>query len=134
MDLLFAGEIEGLSRCYHDLARRIQERRLPVEKLMRRERVTEKTFSSPAKRRAAEAARGVAVGEYVSLYQREDGSLALARDYQNDEDREYYLDKLHKFALRLQPAIGDDFDRHFPRLTSREAKAREAGQRTLGFE
>jgi len=50
------------------------------------------------------------VGEYVSLYQREDGALALASDYDGDEDREHYLDKLHKFEPPPS-LVEEEFDR-----------------------
>jgi hypothetical protein len=108
--------------------------RLPVERLARRERVTEKTFSSPAKRRSAEAAKNAAVGDYISVYQREDGSLALAGEYAGDEDRGHYAEKLYRFALRLEDAIGPDFDRLFPRPTADLVRRVAAGQRSLSLE
>ncbi len=55
----------------------------------------------------------------MSVYQRADGTIALARDYQDDEDRAYLLDKLYKFACRLREAFGDDFDLLFPRPSAK---------------
>ena len=56
--------------------------------------------------------KGLQVGDYAVLYQREDKSLALAAEYARDEDIEYYQTKLYKFAERLKAAIGeDDFER-----------------------
>jgi len=77
---------------------------------------------------------GLKVGDYAVLYQREDKALVLAADYNHDEDIEYYQTKLYKFAQRLQAAVGDDFDRLFPKpLTGakRKAKAAEKHQMNL---
>jgi DNA polymerase elongation subunit (family B) len=128
VDLLLAEKLDDLSALYHDLLEKIENRELGIEQIARRERVTEKTFSSSAKKRNAEAMAGLSVGEYAILYQKEDKSLALAEEYAEDEDIEYYQTKLYKFAQRLQAAIGDDtFDRLFPKpLTGAKRKAKEA--------
>jgi DNA polymerase I len=112
---LVDGDREGIAQLYRHTILRILSGEIPIEDLARRERVTEKTFTSENKRKAAEAVRGVSVGEYVNLYQRADGSLGMMEDYRGDEDREHYANKLYRFALRLREAIGDDFDRLFPR-------------------
>jgi len=112
---LVDGDREGIAQLYRHTILRILSGEIPIEDLARRERVTEKTFTSENKRKAAEAVRGVSVGEYVNLYQRADGSLGMMEHYRGDEDREHYANKLYRFALRLREAIGDDFDRLFPR-------------------
>ena len=43
-------------------------------------------------------------------------------------------DKLYRFALRLQEAIGTRFDELFPRPSLRAARQASAGQKTLGLE
>ena len=108
--------------------------RVPIEKLARRERVTEKTFSSPAKRRQAQVAQGVPIGDYVMVYQRADGSLARLEDYAGDEDSAYYADRLHRFALRLAEAVGPDFESLFPRPSARSARQASAGQKSFDFD
>src|SRR6185312_12520208 len=86
--------------------------------LARRERVTEKTFQSEQKKRAAKIAEGVQVGEYVRVYEKADGSLGRLADYANDENTKYYMDKLYKFARRLEEAFGGAFDRYIPKPTA----------------
>lgn len=134
VDLLLQGDLAGLSALYNDLLQKIEDRALGIGEIARRERVTEKTFSSDAKKRNAAAMQGLQVGDYAVLYQREDKSLALAADYANDEDVEYYQTKLYKFAQRLQAAIGDDFDRLFPKpLTGAKRKAKEAEKHQMSL-
>lgn len=126
IDLLLAEDKEALADCYNEILTKIENRELGIEEIARRERVTENTFKSEARKRNAEAMKGLQVGDYAILYQREDKSLALAADYNNDEDIEYYQTKLYKFAERLKAAIGDDFDRLFPKpLTGAKRKAKE---------
>lgn len=112
---LVEGDREGIAKRYRETILRILNGEIPIQELARRERITEKTFTSENKRRAAEAARGARVGDYVNLYQRKDGSLGTIEDYAGDEDREHYANKLYRFALRLKEAIGEDFDYLFPR-------------------
>ena len=132
VDLLAADQPEAVGDLYGSIADRIRARSLPPEMFCRRERVTEKTFTSSAKRRSAQAARGARVGDYISVYQKEDGSLGLADEYAGDEDRDYLLDKLYKFACRLKEAFGADFDRLFPKPSPR-ARAEAAGQQRLSL-
>jgi DNA polymerase elongation subunit (family B) len=134
VDLLLKDDREGLSRLYNDLLGKIERRDLGIEEIARRERVTDKTFSSEAKKRNAQAMAGLSVGDYAVLYQREDKSLAPASEYASDEDIEYYQTKLYKFAQRLQAAIGDDFDRLFPKpLTGAKRKAKEAAKHQMNL-
>lgn len=133
VDLLINKEPEKVSELYAFVASQIESRQLPLEKFVRRERVTEKTFTSSAKRRSAEVAKGARVGEHISVYQKEDGSLGLAEDYAGDEDQDYLLDKLYKFASRLREAFGDDFEQLFPKPSDR-TRAEAAGQQKMTFE
>ncbi len=134
VDLMLEDDLDGLGQRYRELLEEILGGELAIEKLARRERVTEKTFSSPAKRRSAKLAKGTPVGDYISVYQRTDGSLELTENYAGDEDRAHYSDKLYRFALRLQEAIGPRFDEFFPRPSLRAARQASAGQKTLGLE
>ena len=82
--------------------------------------MTEKTFSSESNRRLAEAARGIAVGERLEVYQRVDGTLARLENYASDEDTTYLLRRLRDMAERFSELFEDgrDFDYHFPLLTA----------------
>ncbi|MBC7805066.1 MAG: DNA polymerase, partial [Akkermansiaceae bacterium] len=132
IDLLLAEDKESLADCYNEILDKIENRELGIEEIARRERVTENTFKSEARKRNAEAMKGLQVGDYAILYQREDKSLALAADYSADEDIEYYQTKLYKFAERLKAAIGDDFDRLFPKpLTGAKRKAKEDAKQQM---
>lgn len=134
IDFLLDHDRKGLSGLYRRLLGEALAGQIPIERLARRERVTEKTFSSPAKRRQAEVARGVPIGDYVTVYQRADGSLARLEDYAGDEDSAYYADRLYRFALRLGDAVGPDFESLFPRPSARSARQASAGQKSLDFD
>ena len=121
VDHLVADDKAGAAAVYQELQERIEHRDLPIEMFARRERVTEKTFTSTAKKRSAEAARGAKVGDYISVYDRADGSLGLAEEYANDEDVNHLLEKLYRFACRLREAFGDEFDELFPKPSRRPA-------------
>lgn len=134
VDLLLSERTDELSALYHELLGKIEAREMSIEELARRERVTEKTFSSDAKKRAAEVMRGLTVGEYAELYQREDKSLARADEYAGDEDIEYYQTKLYKFAQRLEAAIGPDFEKLFPKpLTGAKRRAKEDSKQQMSL-
>jgi DNA polymerase elongation subunit (family B) len=130
--LLLQRRTREIGELYLETARAISERRLGVEKFARRERITNKTFESVAKKRIARAAQEAKIGDYVRIYQRSDGSIALAGDYDNDEDTDYLLDKLYKFALRLREAIGSEFDALIPK-PSAMSRSEAAGQQRLGL-
>ena len=118
IDLLLSHNIEKIGELYFGLVDEILHRRIPIRKLARRERITEKTFRSSGRQRLGEVARNVPVGDYVMVYERENGKLGLLQDYQaNGEDERtiYYMDKLYKFAQRLREAFEADFPRLIPR-------------------
>jgi len=131
-DFLIHGRNDKARDYYDSLAKKIEAGELPVEKFAKRERITEKTFHSSGRRRLAKAAGSAKVGDYITVYQRADGEMALASDYAGDEDREYLLDKLYKFACRLREAFGGDFDIMFPKPSPR-TRSEAAGQQTLGL-
>jgi DNA polymerase elongation subunit (family B) len=131
IDLLLAGDLARLAERYRERQAALLNGELPIERLARRERVTEKTLSSPAKKRAAAVVGETPVGDYMTVYQRSDGSLARVEDYAGDEDRCYYADKLYRFALRLAEAVGPDFERLFPPPSLERARQESAGQQSL---
>ncbi len=133
VDLLLNNDKRGVSLLYNELIDKIENGLLPVEKFARRERVTEKTFNSAQRKRMAAAAQGIQIGDYVTVYERNDGTLGLIEEYRGDENRQRLLEKLYKFACRLREAFGDDFDTLFPNPSkiSRMKEAEAAGQGTL---
>ncbi|MDE2125051.1 MAG: DNA polymerase [Armatimonadetes bacterium] len=116
IDCLLRRDVEGVGSLYQAAARRILDHQMTIAQLARRERVTGKTFSSSLKRREAEAAKGLKTGDFMMVYQRADGDLARAEQFNRDEDTAYYLEKLYRFAARLEPVIGEDFRRIIPPL------------------
>ena len=136
VDLLLADDKQGVSDLYHQMIEDIRDGRLPVDRFARRERITGKTFSSSQKKRAAAVAKGVRVGEYITIYEKNNGELGRTEDYDGDENRDYLLDKLYKFACRLSEAFGDEFDGLFPKPTGRLSAAQQAqaaGQQMMDF-
>jgi hypothetical protein len=63
-------------------------------------------------------AAGARVGEHVLVYEKADGGLGLLSDYRGDENIRYYMDKLYKFARRLEDAFEGTFYRHIPKPTA----------------
>lgn len=113
---LLDGDIQSLCQLYEETRQRLLNREIPIRDLARRERVTPKTFQSELKTRSAEVAKGVPIGDYVWVYERADGRLGRLEEYQNDENIAYYIDKLYKFARRLEEAFPSpqDFDKCIP--------------------
>ncbi len=105
---------------YFATARRIRKKEYDPKEICRWETVTEKTFSSGSNKRLAEAARGIAVGERIEVYQRIDGTLGRLEEYARDEDTSYLLRRLRDMADRFSDLFEDsrDHDFHFPLLTA----------------
>jgi DNA polymerase I len=118
IDCLLEHDREGVGTLYAATIADILARRIPVDDLSRRERITEKTFQSEQKRRSAAIAKNVPVGDYVHVYEKADGGLGLRDEYANDENVRYYMDKLYKFAKRLEDALDGDFNRLIPKPTN----------------
>ncbi len=118
IDFLLEHDNAGVSALYAQTIDDILNRCIPIDDLARRERVTEKTFQSDQKRRSAAIAKNVAIGEYVHVYERAGGDLGLKDEYAHDENVRYYMDKLYKFAKRLEEALGRDFNSLIPKPTA----------------
>lgn len=125
-DCLLRNEPSAAIDLYRSIADRIESGEMTIEDIARRERVTDKTFTSAGRKRLARAAGQAKVGDYVMVYQRNDRSIGLAEEYARDEDRDYLLQKLYKFAGRLREAFGPDFDLKFP-----DPHKTRGGQQTL---
>ena len=118
IDFLLEHDLQGVADLYAETIEDLLARRVSIEDLARRERVTEKTFQSEQKRRSAAVAEGVAIGEHVMVYERADGTLGLLADYRQDENLKYYMDKLYKFARRLEEGFDGQFDPFIPKPTA----------------
>lgn len=114
IDLLIAGRREEVGSLYRQRLSDIREGRLAPEDFSRRERITSKTFSGSVGKRWSHLSRRLKVGDYVFVYRRKDGMNELVENYSGDEDREYLADKLYKFAQRLKPLLGEDFEHLCP--------------------
>ncbi len=118
VELLLQRRLDDLSELYRSLIDDILNHRIPIEKLARRERVTEKTRTSSAKQRSAAVVGDTTIGEYITVYERANGELGLLEEYEangRDENVEYYMDKLYKFAGRLKEACDCRFDELIPK-------------------
>jgi len=109
---LLNGEPERVVAEYQRLARAILNGEVDIEQLCRRERVTAK--SKQHTHPLYPLAKRFQIGDYIMVYRKRDGSLGLLEEYAGDEDREHYVDKLYKFAARLEPLF-PDFDARFPK-------------------
>jgi DNA polymerase I len=109
---LLNGEPERVVAEYQRLARAILNGEVDIEQLCRRERVTQK--SKQDTHPLYPLAKRFQIGDYIMVYRKRDGSLGLLEEYAGDEDREHYVDKLYKFAARLEPLF-PDFDAQFPK-------------------
>jgi len=107
---LLNGEPERVVAEYRRLARAILNGEVDIEQLCRRERVTQK--SKQDTHPLYPLAKRFQIGDYIMVYRKRDGSLGLLEEYADDEDREHYVDKLYKFAARLEPLF-PDFDAQF---------------------
>ncbi|MFN3689679.1 MAG: 3'-5' exonuclease, partial [Fimbriimonadales bacterium] len=109
---LLNGEPEKVAAAYQQLAKQILSGEIEIEQLCRRERVTDK--SKQPNHPLYELAKRFQIGDYIMVYRKRDGSLGLLEEYAGDEDREHYVEKLYKFAARLQELF-PDFDALFPK-------------------
>ncbi len=119
VERLFENDLEAIGKGYAERIEEILARKVPIDDLARRERITDNTFSSENRARMAKAARGTAVGEFVKLYERSDGTLAKVEEYAGDEHTRHYMDKLYKFAKRIEEAMEAIEKGSFSRLISK---------------
>jgi DNA polymerase elongation subunit (family B) len=129
---LLKGHPEKASELYREIAESISAGNVGVQDISRRERVTSKTFTSGQRRKLADAAVGVSIGEHVHVYSRSDGTLGVITEGETPDfkpDTRLYLDKLYRFAGRLEAAIGPGFSSLFP--SPAELLKEAAGQGVL---
>ncbi len=125
---------------YFDLATKIQNRELDVHAISQwtmlrpdtinsRKRIKELLDAHPGRWR---------FGERVEIYEREDGTMAFAEDYNNDENSSSLLKRLRDVAERFSPVFPDDaeFDATFPLIkvtTDLEIAREKEPTRQLGL-
>ncbi|MFN7162483.1 MAG: hypothetical protein ACK4NB_05430, partial [Fimbriimonadales bacterium] len=109
---LLNGEPHKVADDYRRLALQILNGEMGIEQLCRRERITDK--SKQTNHPLYELAKRFQIGDYIMVYRRSDGSLGLLEEYAGDEDREHYVEKLYKFAARLEELF-PNFDALFPK-------------------
>ena len=106
---------------YFQLAEAIQDKRLPVAAFSQWSMLRQSTIGNQARlKRLLEANPGRwRYGERVLLYEREDGELAFAEDYANDENTTILLRHLRDTATRFEQLFEDQeaFDAFFPLIT-----------------
>ena len=130
---LIDGSLDDVSELYIQAAETIRAGKLGAEDFARRESITRRTFENPSLRRLAQAARGVSIGQQITVYQRRDGSLAPTNAYADDEDRDYLLRRLHDMARRFAVLCPDraEFDRLFPLLKAADDPRKHLVQLSL---
>ncbi len=116
---------------YFELAEALQKRTLPVEEIsqwtmLRQDRIGNRTRIKALLDRTPGRWR---YGERVEIYERNDGTLGFAADYNHDENSLFLLRRLREVAERYRPLFPDDaeFEAAFPLIkpTSNIALARE---------
>ena len=112
VEWLLMNKPEQVPQEYLRLAHALLNREVPIEDLCRRERITEK--SKLPHHPLRNLASRFQVGDYIMVYRKRDGTLGLLEEYANDADVEHYVEKLYKFAQRLEPLF-PDFERAFPK-------------------
>ena len=131
---------EAVRGIYFALAGALQRRELPVHEIsqwtmLRRDKIASRTRmkalldATPGRWR---------YGERIEVYEREDGTLALAEDYANDENTTALLKRLRDVAERFEMLFTDraEFDAAFPliKITTDLAAARaQEASRQLGL-
>lgn len=105
--LLLDGHHDVIPTVYKRYQDRILKREFESHDLAKRERITDKTTSSPAKAklRAAVEQTELVEGDFIRVYQSETGEYQPVEKYANDSDRYYYLERLFKFAQRLDTVL-----------------------------
>ncbi len=112
IESLLNGKPHEVGEDYQRLAKQILNGEIEIEQLCRRERITEK--SKQPNHPLYELAKRFQIGDYIMVYRKQDGSLGLLDEYAGDADCEHYVEKLYKFAARLEDLF-PNFDALFPK-------------------
>ncbi len=125
---------------YFDLARQIQDHKLPPEAFSQWSMLKQSTVGSQPRLKALLDSNPGRwrFGERVSLYERADGSLGFSEDYADDENTTVLLRHLRETAARFELLFDDEeeFDAFFPRIlptTSLDMARQRRPTRQLGL-
>lgn len=114
-------DIDVVRRLYFSLAEDILERALPIEAISQWVMLSERRTGPTTRLKALldDTPGRWRYGERAEIYERVDGTLAFASDYDRDENTAALLRRLREVAERFRPAVGDDalFEAAFPRIT-----------------
>jgi len=112
---------ETVKDLYFDLAAAIQDHTLDVHDISQWTMLRAETYSSRKRlKQLLDQTQGRwRFGERIEVYERLDGTLALAEDYERDENSRALLKRLRDVAERFRPLFDDDieFDATFPKIT-----------------
>jgi DNA polymerase elongation subunit (family B) len=136
VDLLLADDFDQMAKLYAQTLDAIQQGKIPIEQISRRERITSTVRDTPQRRgiNALISSGAIVTGDIVHIYNRNDGTLELKADYNNDEDRDHYSSKLYKFASRLSDAFTDQqFAQLFPKPKPTAQRLQERLQSSFDF-
>lgn len=118
---LMQNERDRARERYFALAERILTKQLPLESFSQWSMLRQSTIDrQPRLKQLLNATPGKwRFGERVSLYERADGSLGFADDYQQDENTTVLLRHLRDAAGRFEPVFIDvqEFDAFYPSIT-----------------
>jgi len=116
---------DAAREAYFALGERIRRRELAIGEFSQWGMLNEETLAKqPRVRRLLERLPRHLTprsGERMEVYERQDGELALASEYANDENVGYLLRRLHDVAERFRAIFATDaeFEAFFPALTAR---------------
>ncbi len=131
VDLLLRNDKPGVGRLYSQVVDDLVNHRVGIEDLARRERVTEKTFNSDQKRRSKGIAEGVAIGDYMMIFEKAGGELGLVTDFKRpgDENTKHYIEKLFQICQATRRCVWPGVFRaiYRARLGSARFGARDIG-------
>jgi DNA polymerase elongation subunit (family B) len=127
-------QADDAREAYFLLAEQIRTKQLPLSDITQWRMVNTETLHKQPRFQAVvqRLQLDTAAGTRLETYERQDGTLALAEEYANDENVPYLLRRLHESAQRFRPLFPTDnaFDAFFPRLHAQTdldiAKSRRA--------
>ncbi len=125
---------------YFDLADRMQRHALPVSEFSQWSMLNQDTVQAQPrlKRLVDRVPSHIRSGERIEIYEREDGELGLAEEYEGDENTSYLLRRLHDTAARFDALFTSqsEFSAFFPKITPKtdlEAARNQEPARQLGL-
>ena len=132
VERLFAGEYDQIVDLYKSYQHKFINQEFSPEMFAKKERITDKTFESPAKRKlkAVVEQTDLVEGDYIEIYQNDKGEYALIENINFDEDIFYYLNRLYAVAQRFEPVFRK-LCIPIAKMTKREYKGLISGQKRI---